>query len=530
LTFDGTSLNFGGTAQRITGDFSNATVANRVAFQTSTTNGSTIVGAIPNGTGVTSVFRAFNAADPTNAGQATIGLNASTAFFDIGITGTGTYLPLTFSTGGSERMRVDTSGNVGIGTSSPGTKFHVDGGAVSTYMRVSNTASTNGLYVGLDSAGESLVSAVDAKPLKFATTNTERMRLDSSGNLGLGVTPSAWNSSRRAFQFPNGSGLFGGNSFPYTSVFTNAFNNTSDAWIYVTSSEAASRYDQIAGQHRFFTAPSGTAGNAITFTQAMTLDASGRLGIGLTSPIDTLQVNGGITVGSDSNADARSRFYESFGLTIDAGVTNARPILFRTQGAERARIDSSGNLLVGTTSSTGGAAKTDFVASNTGANFRFQTTSGSYNGTMIYLVADRAASGGYDLIGAYAAGTGQFRVNGAGVIYAQNTTVQSISDRRLKDNIRDASEGLDVISALRPVRYDWKEGYGNDRKDQLGFIAQEVEAVFPEAVSEWQVSKDDETVYKTVGPGALIPVLVKAIQEQQALINSLKARLDAANL
>jgi hypothetical protein len=136
----------------------------------------------------------------------------------------------------------------------------------------------------------------------------------------------------------------------------------------------------------------------------------------------------------------------------------------------------------------------------------------------------------------YASGTSsaQFRVSGTGVIYAQNTSVQSISDQRLKENIRDSSDGLSVINALRPVRYDWKEGYGNDKKNQLGFIAQEIESVFPEAVGEWQINKDDETTYKTVGPSSLIPVLVKAIQELKAIndtqaetINALTARIVA---
>jgi hypothetical protein len=77
---------------------------------------------------------------------------------------------------------------------------------------------------------------------------------------------------------------------------------------------------------------------------------------------------------------------------------------------------------------------------------------------------------------------------------------------------------------LRPVRYDWKEGYGNP--DQLGFIAQEVEQVFPRMLGEWKI-KPDEDAYKTVGTSELIPVLVKAIQEQQAIITALTARVEA---
>ena len=111
-------------------------------------------------------------------------------------------------------------------------------------------------------------------------------------------------------------------------------------------------------------------------------------------------------------------------------------------------------------------------------------------------------------------------MSGDGIIYAQNTTVQSISDARLKENVSTSTQGLGVITALRPVRYDWKAGHGNDRTNQLGFIAQEVESVFPDAVSEWAM--DGET-YKTVGPAALIPVLVKAIQELNTRLAALEA-------
>lgn len=120
-TLDGTNslsgnLRLTGTGARITGDFSNATtIANRVMFQTSTVGGNTIVGAIPNGAGNTASFNAYNASDPTNASFAQISLQGADARFSSGMQGSGTYLPMTFYTGGSERMRIDTGGNVGIG-------------------------------------------------------------------------------------------------------------------------------------------------------------------------------------------------------------------------------------------------------------------------------------------------------------------------------------------------------------------------------------------------------------------------------
>jgi len=97
-----------------------------------------------------------------------------------------------------------------------------------------------------------------------------------------------------------------------------------------------------------------------------------------------------------------------------------------------------------------------------------------------------------------------------------------LSDVRTKENIVNSQDGLNIISALRPVRFDFKKGFGNDRKNQLGFIAQEVEAVFPDAVDIWKESEEVGNPYKSMGASALIPVLVKAIQELENKIEQLK--------
>lgn len=256
---------------------------------------------------------------------------------------------------------------------------------------------------------------------------------------------------------------------------------------------------------------------------AMTLDASGNVGIGTTSPAADLEIKrtGAVNV----KLQVTSAYEAALSLVngggsevsvINAGGSNV--LSLRTNNTERMRIDSSGNLLVGKTSTAAGVGeKFGLTTSTDNAAIYITPTNASYSSTIVYINTTRAASAGFDFYGGYANSVGQFRVTGSGTIFAQNTSVQSISDKRLKENIQDATDGLEVITALRPVRYDWKTGYGNDRKNQLGFIAQEVEAVFPEAVSEWQVNKEDETAYKTVGPSAFIPVLVKAIQELKAI-------------
>jgi hypothetical protein len=117
------------------------------------------------------------------------------------------------------------------------------------------------------------------------STYATRMTLDASGNLGLGVTPSAWYSSEgyNALQVGNAS-LFGRNSTnSELYLSSNTFENSSGNPTYITS-DFATRYAQNDGVHSWLTAISGTAGCAITFTQAMTLTAAGNLGIGTTTP------------------------------------------------------------------------------------------------------------------------------------------------------------------------------------------------------------------------------------------------------
>jgi hypothetical protein len=218
---DSGNLTFTGTGNRITGDFSNATIANRVTFQTSTTNGVTNVAAIPNGTESTSALAAINNSDPTNAGLLQMSATSSEAQVQSTISGTGTYLPMTFYTGGSERMRLDTSGNVGIGTSTIGSAgvslnsvYNVGwtqsaGESIPNIFRQASSAATvvangyrytstaNGFASSFSSSWAKSAVALNEGTVRFYTntaaavaagtdvTPTERMRIDSSGGLIL---------------------------------------------------------------------------------------------------------------------------------------------------------------------------------------------------------------------------------------------------------------------------------------------------------------------------------------------------------
>jgi hypothetical protein len=100
------SFNFSATGQRITGDFSNATPANRVAFQSSTTNGNTVIEVIPNGTGIGATLLLENSSGLVNTGFLQSTIDEATTSIRSGIRGTGSYLPMTFFTGGSESLRL----------------------------------------------------------------------------------------------------------------------------------------------------------------------------------------------------------------------------------------------------------------------------------------------------------------------------------------------------------------------------------------------------------------------------------------
>jgi hypothetical protein len=296
----------------------------------------------------------------------------------------------------------------------------------------------------------------------------------------------------------------------------------------------------------WYTAASGTAGNAISFTQAMTLDASGNLGVSTTSPSAKLHVVGNSVLSSSSDlyfvitksGVGAFDIYNKGTSGTEVGTQDPYPLILKTNNAERARIDSSGRLLLGATSIPGSFGGTRLylvqsVAADYSAVFDSTTSTGSncYGPLVKYTAAaPNGTSNEFLTCADNAATRAAFRSNGGLANYSANNV--NLSDRREKINFAPATSYLDKICAIPVQTYNYiDQNLEEDGGLTLGVVAQDVQAVAPELVTEsnWgtkEVPKMRLSIYQT----DLQYALMKCIQEQQALIQSLKARLDAANL
>jgi len=408
----------------------------------------------------------------------------------------------------------------------------VDGTAATPAIR--GTDANTGIFFGTDIIG-------------FAEGGAECARFDSSGNFGLGVTPNAW-SLIKGLQV-TGGGFFG-------SYLNNSYMGANwyfDGASKYIASDFATEYEQNDGKHIWYTAPSGTAGNAITFTQAMTLDADGDLGIGQTSPAFKLDVQvavgGAIAVRpSTSTGNAKQsalRLYGSDSVTAsryaevacfnDTAGSDTNALQFSTGfGAtifERARISSDGNLLVGGTTQLGKlTVETTTAGTYTGYNRNTNATPGA---AVVDLAIFSAASPNNTTAGFYFASD---NIGAKAIIYSNgglhnySANNVNLSDRREKTNFAPATSYLDKICAIPVQTFNYiDQNMEDDGGLTLGVVAQDVQEVAPELVMEsnW-AGKDEEpkmrlSIYQT----DLQYALMKCIQEQQALITTLTARITA---
>ena len=500
----------------------------------------------------------------------------------------------TAAAGFSERMRIDSSGNVGIGTSSPSGKLHLlaatDASCIQTWETQGTTSRQWKWFISGGAGGGNFY-------LQDATASANRLTVDTSGNLGLGVTPS---SSRAGYKFfeigSEGINLMGG---PIDVALTSNAKWSGGGWKYAYSGSAqrAAMYNIYDAAHYWFTTGStgGTAGNAITFTQAMTLDASGRLLLGTTDGTNAKRLT--VLNGSDNSDVAvfsggdpirglkistAINTYNDAIVKLDAQESTYGTLAFLTRGSERMRIDSSGNvgigtsspastvllelkepdagqdLIVGLTAGTGARSQIRSIAqadsttsalsfytvqgSNANERMRIDSsgnlclgtptasaklsvqTAGNNYGIFSYNT-DTSTTSSYLYWGYTNTGT-KFIVYGNGGIANYQANNSNLSDRREKTDFAPAKSYLDAICAI-PVQ-TFKYIDQQDDEPTLGVVAQDVQAVAPELVTEsnWNTEENPKmrlSIYQT----DLQYALMKCIQELKAELDATKAEVAA---
>ena len=436
-----------------------------------------------------------------------------------------------WATNSTERMRLDSSGNLGLGVTPSGylaNKFVINTGTDSNNgITIASATNRNGSIWFADgtTGDQAYRGGVDYQhtndTLYLYSGGQGNFQLTAAGNLGLGgVTPSAWNANSKAIQI----GAAGGIEYRSTSLTLarNAFFNTSNQWQYIQSSSAA-LYNIADNTHVWYQAGSGTAGNAISFTQAMTLDASGNLGVGTTSPNANTRINaasanptnGTIALFQNTSTSAQTGALlwldvgnvGSSAVGIPSGSSNALAFYVGgvTSASERARITSGGDFLVGATSSVAGGAL--------GVQWS-KDTNGGYGYIRANLTSNYSQIAFYNPNG----------LVGTIVTSGTSTAYNTSSDYRLKDNPQPLTGSGAFIDALQPKTWNWK----TDGTKGVGFIAHEVQAISPCTVFGEKDAVDEEgkPIMQAMeyGSAEFIANIIAELQSLRARVAQLEAK------
>jgi hypothetical protein len=457
-----------------------------------------------------------------NASSITFGSTASPALGRIEYENPTNYMR--FLTNSTERMRIDSSGNVGIGTSSPAARLHAVGNNGTNGTSAFITTDGSG---GVSLAGYSSTAFIQGQATATGTS-VPLVLNQNGGNVGIGTT-----SPQGALHVVGG--YFGvqhnaGSTYPaYNTYFGAIGSNFSnggselDIWNTVNSGFVFRKQTGASAQ-----------------TELMRINGNGNVGIGTTSPAYKLHTVG---TGAFSNNGSENLYLidttnvsraslqvsgatNYFNTNIDSATQGQ--FIWRSSNAytERMRIDSSGNLCLGQTTADGkftsnasSASQRSIHAGNLSAS---ATTDGLY-----YAFCSTARGTGFNFFTGQNTSGVDVIIYGNGNIENRNNSYAGISDAKLKENIVDATPKLADLCKVKVRNYN----FINSEDKQIGVIAQELETVFPSLVEETNDRDEDgnvlETTKKSVKYSVFVPMLIKAIQEQQTLINNLTTRLNA---
>jgi hypothetical protein len=408
---------------------------------------------------------------------------------------------------GTVSMAIDkANGNVGIGTTTPAAKLHLAGSDPGVTLLLENTSANTGRnciyyknqgvnqgYIGLGSSGNNdmyIGAYGTANSINLYNNDSLSMKISPNGNVGIGTaTPNERLSLVQSSTNDIGLGIY--NSTPYSA------GNVAGGYLNLGKYEAAG-YNPMVQLVGYPVKQSDSSDGALAIktrkngalTTQVTILNTGNVGIGTTTPAAKLHIAGPDPV-------------TTLLLENTSANNGANVIMYKNQGVNQGYIGLG----------------------SSGSNDMYISAYGTTNSINLYnndVLSMRILPNGNVGIGTTTP-SHKLYVNGTS---GGTNAWDNVSDKRLKKDVLSFENGLDKVMALRPITFNWNKTVNPelklDDRNHLGFIAQEVEAVLPQVVS----TADDAMKTKSVAYSDIVPVLTKAIQEQQTTIEAQQIQID----